>query len=66
MTYGVTLAAITQNVFFADSIATGHSNNAYCGLRTYTLTPSTYTWLTIASDTMTVVTSNLSDVNVFG
>ena len=65
MTYGVTLTGVTQNVFFADSIATGHSDNAYCGLRTYALTPSNYSWLSIASDVMTVVSSNLSDVGTY-
>jgi len=64
MTYGVTLAAVTQNVFLADSIATGRSNNAYCGARTYSLSP-TYSWLSIASDTMTVVTSNIPDVGTY-
>jgi len=64
MTYGVTLTAINQNVFFKDSISTGHSNDAYCGSRTYTLTP-TYPWLSIASDTMNVVTSDLSTVNTY-
>jgi hypothetical protein len=64
MTYGVTTAAISQNVFFLDSVATGHSDNAYCGPRTYTLS-QTYPWLSIASDTMTVVTSDLSTVNTY-
>lgn len=64
MTYGVTLTAINQNVFFKDSVSTGHANDAYCGTRTYTLTP-TYPWLSIASDTMNVVTSDLSTVNTY-
>jgi hypothetical protein len=64
MTYGVTLTAVTQNVFFADSIATSHASSTYCGARTYTLS-TTYSWLSIASDTMSVVTSNLPDVGTY-
>jgi hypothetical protein len=64
MTYGVTLAAVTQNVFFLDSIATGHFDNDYCGPRTYTLS-QTYPWLSIATDTMQVVTSDLATVGTY-
>jgi hypothetical protein len=37
MTYGVTLTAETQDVFFDDTIAFGHGSDFYCGQRTYTL-----------------------------
>jgi hypothetical protein len=64
MTYGVTLAATSQNIFYADAVSTAHSNPTYCGPRTYTLTPSK-TWWSVASDTLTVQTSTLSDVGVY-
>lgn len=64
ITYGVTLTAVTQDVFFADSIATGHNNINYCGLRTYTLSAS-YPWLSVTGNTMQIVTSDLSTVNTY-
>jgi len=65
ITYGVTLAASNTNVFFLDNISTGHADNTYCGPRKYTLTPATYTWLSIAADNMKVETSDLNDVGVY-
>jgi hypothetical protein len=54
MTHGITQSATTQNIFFADSVATGNSNRSYCGARRYLLSPSTHAFLSIASDTLTV------------
>ena len=63
--YGVTLPQSDTNIFFLDSISTARFDDTYCGPRKYTLTPSTYTWLSITGDTMSVVTSNLNDVNSY-
>ena len=58
------MAAVSQNVLLADSIATIRGINNYCGLRTYSVAP-TFSWLSIASDTVSVVTSNVADVGVY-
>ena len=60
----VSSPAVTQDVTFADSIATGHSVPAYCGARTYTLLP-TYTFLTISGTTLSLATSLVSDAGVY-
>lgn len=57
MTYGVTAPAGTQNIFFADAISTGHANDNYCGLRTYTLSP-VLAFMSITGDVLSIETSN--------
>ena len=64
MTIQIAQAANTQDVTFSDSIATSHSNLAYCGARTYTLSP-TKLFLTISGTTMTLSTSSPSDVGTY-
>ena len=64
MSNKVSLAAVTQDVFFLDSIATFHSNPTYCGDRTYSLSP-THSFLTISGSTMSLSTATVSDVNVY-
>ena len=64
MSNKVSLAAVTQDVSFLDSIATSHSNPTYCGARTYSLSP-THTFLSISGSTMSLSTTTLSDVNVY-
>ena len=64
MSNKVSLAAVTQDVTFADSIATGHSVPAYCGARTYTFSPI-YTFLTISGTTLSLATSLVSDVGTY-
>ena len=56
----VSLAAVTQDVSFLDSIATSHSNPTYCGARTYSLSPL-LTFLTISGSTMSLSTNTVSD-----
>jgi hypothetical protein len=51
-------------VLFLDSVSTAKINNSYCGARTYTLS-QTYPWLSISSDTMQVVTSDLATVGTY-
>ena len=54
MSYKVSLAAVTQDISFTDTIATSHAGQpAYCGARTYTLSP-THTFLTISGSTMSL------------
>jgi hypothetical protein len=53
MSYKVSLAAVTQDVSFSDSIATSHGDSTYCGARTYTLSP-TRTFLTISGSTISL------------
>ena len=53
--------ADTQDVSFWDSKGTLHSDITWCGTRAYTLSP-TKTFLTISGTTMTLSTSNPSDV----
>ena len=64
MSNKVNTAAVTQDVAFADSVATSHSNVSYCGTRTYTLSP-THSFLTISGTTMSLVTSNVADVRIY-
>ena len=60
----VSSPAVLQDVTFADSIATGHSVPAYCGARTYTLSPI-YTFLTISGTTLSLATSLVSNVGTY-
>ena len=64
MSNKVSLAAVTQDVSFLDSIAFSHSNPTYCGARTYLLSP-THTFLSISGSTMSLSTTTVSDVNVY-
>jgi len=57
----VNLPASTQDVAFEDSIAASHVIPAYCGTRTYTLSP-TYTFLSILGTTMSLYTANSADI----
>ena len=60
----MSLAAVTQDVSFLDSIATSRSNPTYCGARTYLLSPA-HSFLSISGSTMSLSTTNVSDVNVY-
>ena len=65
MSYKVSLAAVTQDITFTDTIATSHSGQpAYCGARTYTLSP-THTFLTISGSTMSLSTATVTDVGTY-
>ena len=64
MTNKVSLAPVTQNISFLDSIATSHATPAYCGARTYTLS-STHSFLTISGSTMSLATSIVADVGEY-
>ena len=63
MSNKVSFSAVTQDVTFSDSIATSHADPAYCGARTYTLSP-VQTFLTISGTTMNLATSDVADVGV--
>lgn len=63
--YGLTLTKVDTDIFFLDTIGTSHLDDTWCGPRKYTLTPSTYGWLSIAGDTMTVETSDINDTGVY-
>ena len=60
----MSLAAFTQDVSFLDSIATSRAVPAYCGARTYTLSP-THTFLTISGTTLSLATSLVTDVGMY-
>ena len=60
----MSLAAVTQDVSFLDSIATSHAVPVYCGARTYTLSP-THTFLTISGTTLSLATSLVTDVGMY-
>ena len=62
MANAVSATFVSQDIAFLDSIATFHSNPAYCGPRTYTLS---HAFLTISGTTMKLYTANLADVNVY-
>ena len=65
MSYKVSLAAVTQDITFTDTIATSHSGQpAYCSTRTYTLSPI-YTFLTISGSTMSLSTATVADVGTY-
>lgn len=59
MTYGVTLTAVTQDIFFTDTIANGHGLPSYCGLRNYLLSP-VKAFLSISADLLTIQTTDES------
>ena len=47
-----------------DTMSTSNGNNdgvTFCGLRTYTISPNNLTFLTLTSDTVTLVTSDTND-----
>ena len=64
MSQKVSLAAVTQDISFLDSIATSHAFPAYCGTRNYTLTPS-FAFLTISGTNMSLATSSVGDVGTY-
>ena len=64
MSQKVSLAAVTQDITFDDTIATANSLPAYCGARTYTLSPN-HTFLTLFGTTLSLATSLVSDVGVY-
>ena len=64
MSYSVSLAATTQDVTFADSKSTNYNNPTFCGARTYLLS-QTHPFLTISGTTMSLSTSNVSDVGPY-
>ena len=61
MSNKVGFTAVSEDLTFADTIATLHGNPAYCGSRTYSFSP-TYSFLTITGTTMNLETSNVADV----
>ena len=56
-------AAATQDVSFADSISTSHSNPTYCGPKTYSFSP-TLSFLSVSGTTLFLITTNPNDVSV--
>ena len=64
MSNKVSLAAVTQDISFSDSVSTSRSDETYCGARTYSLS-QTLTFLTISGSTMSLSTANVSDVGVY-
>lgn len=64
MANGVTLPAVSQNVFFTDTVSSGHGNNAYCGLRNYVLSPA-LSFMSIIGDSLSVQTNNPADINSY-
>ena len=68
MTVKVSLAAATQDVAFADTIATSHTEPSYCGARTYTMTYTIlppHTILTIIGATLRLYTDDVLDVGTY-
>jgi hypothetical protein len=55
---------VTQDITFADSIATSLSIADHCGTRTYTLSP-VHTFLTISGTTISLASSAVTDVGTF-
>jgi hypothetical protein len=64
MTYGVTLTAVTQDIFFTDTIANGHGLPSYCGLRNYLLSP-VKAFMSISADLLTIQTTDESFVGSY-
>ena len=62
MEYQVIHAATLQDITFADSIATSHSNESYCGTRTYSLYPN-LSFLSYSGTTLSLSTSYPTDVS---
>lgn len=61
MTVNVSLAAVILDIPFQDAVGTLKFNVAYCGARTYTLTPA-LTYLTLSGTTLNLFTNSVSDV----
>lgn len=62
MSNTVSATTVTQDVLFADSIATLHAIPAYCGARIYTFIPS-LSFLTLSGTTLSLFTAFPSDVS---
>ena len=62
MAFQLSSVATTQDITFADSIATGHSNASYCGTRTYSLSPI-LSFLSISGTTLSLSTIIPTDVS---
>ena len=64
MSNKVSLAAVTQDVNFLDSISTLRSDSTYCGTKTYSLSPI-HSFLTISGSTISLATASVGDVGSF-
>ena len=63
----VSTAAVTQDVSFADSKATLHSNPTFCGARTYTFSSplSPLTFLILSGTTLSLSTTLPGDIGLY-
>jgi hypothetical protein len=64
MTITVGASATTQSIPFPDSIATTRGNEAYCGARSFSFSPSLSFLTVTGGNTLNGVTSNAGDVSV--
>jgi hypothetical protein len=64
MTVKVSQAASTQDISFADSIASLNPDSFYCGTRTYTISP-TNNFLMISGTTLSLFTVDVLDVGTY-
>jgi hypothetical protein len=64
MSTKVSQTADTQDISFEDSIGTSHTDQNYCGARTYTLSES-LSFLTISGTTLTLSSMNVANVGVY-
>ena len=64
MTITVGAPATTQSTPFPDSISTARGNAAYCGVKSFSFSPSLAFLTLTGGNTLSGATSNLSDVGV--
>lgn len=64
MSATVSVANDSQSIRFDDTIGDGHGDKAYCGTRTYVLTPN-YPFLTILGETMTLSSTDPAQVGTY-
>ena len=63
MSTKISQSAATQDISFVDLIGTSLGDSAYCGAKTYTISPS-LSFLTLLGTTLTLYTTNVADVGV--
>ena len=61
MSTKISQSAATQDISFVDLIGTSLGDSAYCGAKTYTISPS-LSFLTLSETTLTLSTTNVADV----
>lgn len=57
--------AVTQTLFFKDSVSSGHGKDRYCGERLYRILPNAPSFLTVANGNLTLSSQSIEDVGEY-